>query len=184
MVPPEIAHLLLADFSRRFSISRLCDFALPAPKENDLLSRRFVTNCSFFQQTLCCFPRDFRASSISRKPRCRFSRRIRGFFSRVLADQNLGGSKNPHYGRRHLFAFEARAAECRFCTSFRGKRFDFVSYRGFARSLRPATSYGFRTLIFCAPNCENFTFLVRRATRTPRWFCRVGFAHQSSDAAN
>jgi hypothetical protein len=50
------------------------------------------------------------------------------------------------------------AASCRCCTSLRGKRFDFASFRGFVRSRRPATAYGFRTIFIWPSNCEIFTF--------------------------
>jgi hypothetical protein len=40
----------------------------------------------------------------------------------------------------------------------RGKRFDFASFRDYARSLRPATAYGFQPRFFWASNFKNFTF--------------------------
>jgi len=61
-----------------------------------------------------------------------------------------------------------KVARCRFYF-LRGKRFDFTSFRGFARSRHPSTVYGFWKVFFCTPNFKNSTFLVLRVHRTPQW---------------
>ena len=66
------------------------------------ISRRFFTNCYFFQLILTRFPRDSWASTNSGKLRCRFSRRIRGHWDRLLADRFL------HRGRHDWKAIACR----------------------------------------------------------------------------
>jgi hypothetical protein len=56
---------------------------------NVLISCRFFANCYFSQLILTRFPRDFAASKNSKKWECRFSRRIRGIFGRIIADPFL-----------------------------------------------------------------------------------------------
>ena len=74
-------------------------FHVSRTRKNVGISRRFFTNCYFFQLILSCFPRDFRASKNSEKRECRFSRRIRCLLGQLIADPHFGCLKHPHYRR-------------------------------------------------------------------------------------
>jgi hypothetical protein len=77
-----------------------------------------------------------------------------------IGEPDIGGSAlklAPPYAR-HLAALTGTAAFLPLLLSFRGKRFAFASFRGFARSRYLAMAYGLLTHFFCTSLCVFFTF--------------------------
>jgi hypothetical protein len=66
---------------------------------------------------------------------------------------------------RHLAASSAKRQDAA-STCLRGKRFDFTSFRGVARSRHPATAYDFGRSFFGHQISKIPLFLIPRA---PRW---------------
>ena len=132
------------------------------------VSRRFFTNHYFFQLILGRFSGVFLTSTNSGKPQCRFSRRIRGFWDRLIADPHFGCPKNLHSSRCGILPHSREERHsCRLRHFFQGKRFAFASFRGFVRSRRPATAYGSRRAFFLALKFKKFHFFLSIAPSHP-----------------
>jgi hypothetical protein len=160
-------------------------FCVSRARENVGRSRRFFTNCYFFQQILGRFPRDFGASTNSGKPQCRFTRRIRGFLDRLIADQNLGRPKNPHSSRCGILLHSreerqdaAATSPCEVNDSI-SQYFAVLPEVAIRQWLTVSAAHFFGHQI-----SKIALFLVNCATRTPRWLMACTWPSRQVDAAS
>ena len=173
-MPPDFLQQILLAYHRAFAMKmfwrsnvllllpvRSSVEEAPTEVEFSSISRRIFTFRYFFQRILGRFSGVFWASINSENPRCRFSRRIRGLFDRLIADSHFGCSKNPHPSRCGILPHSRISGRMPLLPSCEVNDSISRCFRGFARSRRPATDYGFRTLIFWTSNFNIFTFVHR-----------------------